>query len=107
MRLPDRDAVQAAAARISAVVLNTPILSRASFDESLGFEVLFKCENLQRTGSFKFRGASNAVACLMESLSEAGDRPPVTTHSSGNHGAALALAGKPRRALGLERGGQV
>ncbi len=90
--LPERQDVLAAAERISLSVLRTPVLSRASFNESLGFEVFCKCENLQRTGSFKFRGASNAVAKLV--ASRAGSDAPliVTTHSSGNHGAALALA---------------
>jgi len=91
--LPDRHDVLTAAERISSLVLRTPVLNRASFSESLGFEVFFKCENQQRTGSFKFRGASNAVARLAESVATVADRRPVlTTHSSGNHGAALALA---------------
>ena len=68
LRLPDRSDVLAAAARISDQVLKTPTLSRASFNESLGFEVVFKCENLQRTVSFKFRGASNAVGRLVDTL---------------------------------------
>ncbi|TNF88489.1 MAG: threonine/serine dehydratase [Gammaproteobacteria bacterium] len=92
LQLPDCSDVLAAAARISDRVLKTPTLSRASLNESLGFEVVFKCENLQRTGSFKFRGASNAVGRLVETLASADERPVVTTHSSGNHGAALALA---------------
>ena len=91
-RLPDRSDVLAAAARISDRVLKTPTFNRASLNESLGFEVVFKCENLQRTGSFKFRGASNAVGRLVEALASADEKPVVTTHSSGNHGAALALA---------------
>lgn len=89
--LPDRSDVLAAAERIAGLVSATPVLSRASFNDALGFEVFFKCEHLQRTGSFKFRGACNAVSRLAESL-PGGDRPVVTTHSSGNHGAALALA---------------
>lgn len=86
--LPGRSDVLAAAERIRGRTLKTPVLSRASLNESLGFELFLKCENQQRTGSFKFRGASNAVARLV------GGKPPaaVTTHSSGNHGAALALA---------------
>jgi threonine dehydratase len=91
LALPARENVLAAAERIAPVVLETPVVSRSSLNESLGFEVFFKCENLQRTGSFKFRGASNAVARLVSSL-DGGPRPVVTTHSSGNHGAALALA---------------
>ncbi len=90
--LPDRRDVLAAAARLKGLVLTTPVFSRASFNDSLGFEVFFKCENLQRTGSFKFRGASNAISRLVASLPPGCDRPVVTTHSSGNHGAALALA---------------
>lgn len=89
-RLPQRADVLAAAERIAGRALITPVVSRSSLNEALGFEVFFKCENQQRTGSFKFRGATNAVARLMESGSS-GTRV-VTTHSSGNHGAALALA---------------
>ena len=88
MKVPVRADVLAARERIADVVLATSVVSRASLNEALGFEVFFKCENQQRTGSFKFRGASNALARLLGE----GDRPTVTTHSSGNHGAALALA---------------
>jgi len=66
-------------------VLNDPIL-----DQEMGCKLYCKCENLQRTGAFKFRGASNAIACL----GEAGLQGDVATHSSGNHGAALALAAR-------------
>lgn len=89
-RVPDRSDVLAAAERISRLVLRTAVVSRDSFSADLGFEVFFKCENQQRTGSFKFRGACNAVARLMASAGAT--KPTVTTHSSGNHGAALALA---------------
>ena len=92
VELPGRDDVLAAAERIASLVLRTPVHSRASFNHDLGFQAFFKCENQQRTGSFKFRGASNAVCRLLDSGTNAGDAPPVTTHSSGNHGAALALA---------------
>ncbi len=92
LELPDRRDVLAASERISRLVLRTPVLSRASFSETLGFEAFFKCENQQRTGSFKFRGASNSITRLVQSLPADADRPLVTTHSSGNHGAALALA---------------
>ena len=88
--MPQRSDVLAAAERISGRALITPVVSRSSLNEELGFEVFFKCENQQRTGSFKFRGATNAVARLMESGSSG--TGVVTTHSSGNHGAALALA---------------
>jgi threonine dehydratase len=86
--LPDLEDVQRAYARISAAVRTTPVINDHFLDDALGCHLHCKCENLQRTGSFKFRGASNAVACLREQGLE-GD---VATHSSGNHGAALALA---------------
>lgn len=80
--------VEEAAARLSGRILTTGVLERDSFNRWLGCRVHFKCENQQRTGSFKFRGACNAVAQLPEEAGAAG----VATHSSGNHGAALALA---------------
>ena len=61
-------------------------------NELLGAELFFKCENLQRVGAFKFRGACNAVFALDEATAARG----VVTHSSGNHGAALALAARVR-----------
>jgi threonine dehydratase len=77
-----------AKSRINGQIRATPVLSDPQFNEKLGCEIWLKCENLQRTGAFKFRGASNALAVLAENGVE-GD---VATHSSGNHGAALALA---------------
>jgi threonine dehydratase len=85
---PDIGDILAASQRISGEIRITPVLSDPQFNTSLGCEIWLKCENLQRTGAFKFRGASNAIARLIENGS-AGD---VATHSSGNHGAALALA---------------
>ena len=82
--------VQAAAARIKGQARVTPVLNDPDLDQQLGFQAFFKCENLQRTGAFKFRGACNAVRCL----DERGVRGDVATHSSGNHGAALALAAR-------------
>ncbi|MEO8161400.1 MAG: threonine/serine dehydratase, partial [Arenimonas sp.] len=70
----------------------TPVLRSRTLDELAGASLHFKCENLQRTGAFKFRGACNAVW----SLSEAEAAHGVVTHSSGNHGAALALAARTR-----------
>ena len=64
------------------------MLTCASLDKKTGARLYLKCENFQKTGSFKFRGASNAVKCLSDSEAERG----VSTHSSGNHGAALACA---------------
>ncbi|NNL00477.1 MAG: threonine/serine dehydratase [Xanthomonadales bacterium] len=77
-----------AKSRINGQIRATPVLSDPQFNEKLGCEIWLKCENLQRTGAFKFRGASNALAVLAEN----GVDGDVATHSSGNHGAALALA---------------
>jgi threonine dehydratase len=79
-----------AAARLEGVVRRTPVMVEPALDALLGCELFFKAEHLQRTGSFKFRGASNAVARLLP------DTPGVATHSSGNHGAALAAAARAR-----------
>ena len=86
--LPGLADVQQAQDRIRALVRNTPVLNDPGLDSELGCALYCKCEHLQRAGAFKFRGASNAIARLRET-----DRPgDVATHSSGNHGAALALA---------------
>ena len=90
--LPDAAAVRAAAARIAPWIRETPVLTSASLDEAAGGRLFFKCEPFQRTGSFKFRGASNAVLSLSDEEAGRG----VVTHSSGNHGAALALAARRR-----------
>jgi len=70
----------------------TPVLTSSSINKIVGAELFFKCENFQKVGAFKFRGACNAVF----SLSEEDARKGVGTHSSGNHAAALALAAKMR-----------
>ncbi len=70
----------------------TPVLTSKSINEIVGGELHFKCENFQKVGAFKFRGACNAVF----SLSEVDAQKGVATHSSGNHAAALALAAKLR-----------
>lgn len=88
--LPDFEAVQQAAARIRNFIRQTPVLSDSALNECLGCQLFFKFENLQASGSFKLRGASNAVARLGEQRI-LGD---VATHSSGNHGAALAMAAR-------------
>lgn len=80
--------ILAAEARIKDAVRTTPVLSEPLANDILGCELWLKCENLQRAGAFKFRGASNALA----RLDETGQTGDVATHSSGNHGAALALA---------------
>ena len=84
--------VQAAAARIEPYIHHTPIMRCSAIDEILGASVHFKCENLQKVGAFKFRGACNTVLSLSEKEIENG----IATHSSGNHGAAVALAARLR-----------
>ena len=86
--IPDIENIQSAHRRISEWVRATPVFNDPQLDDRLGCQLHCKCENLQRTGSFKFRGASNAI----RSLRETGSEGAVATHSSGNHGAALALA---------------
>lgn len=88
--LPDFAAVLAAAGRIAGGVRRTAVVNCPEFDQRVGRRVWFKCENQQRAGAFKIRGALNAV--LQLSAPARGARPRVATHSSGNHGAALALA---------------
>ena len=86
------DDIERAAARIAPYAHVTPVLTAASLDALTGCSLAFKCENFQRVGAFKFRGASNAVWSLSDAVAARG----VVTHSSGNHGAALALAAKIR-----------
>ena len=80
-----------ASKRIDGVVLRTPVVNSPEIDEMAGRSVFMKCENLQLVGAFKFRGATNAVKMLGEDA-ELG----LCTHSSGNHGQAVALAAKQR-----------
>jgi threonine dehydratase len=84
--------IQRAAARIAPYARRTPVLTSERLDDLTGAALSFKCENLQRAGAFKFRGACNAVMSLPEASAAAG----VVTHSAGNHGAALALAARLR-----------
>lgn len=86
------DSVRDAAARIAPHAHVTPVMRSRSLDALVGAALLFKCENLQRGGAFKFRGACNAIQSLDAATASRG----VVTHSSGNHGAALALAAKTR-----------
>jgi len=88
--LPDFHSVRQAAKRIQPFVHITPVLQNAALNDLLGCQLFIKCENLQASGAFKLRGASNAVARLREQ-NIVGD---VATHSSGNHGAALAMAAR-------------
>ena len=92
IELPDFAAVEAAAKRIAAHVQRTPVRMSHSINAMAGAELVFKCENLQRMGAFKFRGASNAIWSLPDEVAGRG----VVTHSSGNHGAAVALAARTR-----------
>ncbi len=78
--------VEAAAARIAPYVHRTPVFTSSTLDDQLGASIFFKAENLQKIGAFKARGATNAVLQLPE------DVPGVVTHSSGNHGQAIAYA---------------
>jgi threonine dehydratase len=84
--------VLAAAARIAPHATRTPVLRSRTLDALAGAQLHFKCENFQRMGAFKFRGACNAVWSLEAVTAARG----VVTHSSGNHGAALALAARDR-----------
>jgi threonine dehydratase len=88
MRLPELADILTAHARIKPFIHNTPILTSQQLDKIFDCKLFFKCENFQKVGAFKFRGAANAVL----SLTEEEKRRGVVTHSSGNHAAALALA---------------
>jgi threonine dehydratase len=88
--IPDLADIHLAHARIRQQVRQTPVINDPGLDEILGCRLFCKCENLQRTGAFKFRGAAHAIARLRED----GQQGNVATHSSGNHGAALALAAR-------------
>lgn len=85
-----RQSITQAAGRIAGLVKRTPVFTSTSLNTDLGCEVSFKCENLQTTGSFKYRGASHALSLLPDGVD------CVATHSSGNHGAALARAAAAR-----------
>ena len=89
---PTLDDLWRAAERIAPYAARTPVLRSTSIDGETGAEIAFKCENFQRIGAFKFRGACNAVFAL----DAASARRGVATHSSGNHAAALALAARLR-----------
>lgn len=87
---PTKQDIIEAHERIRNQIHRTPILSSSLINSIAGCEIYFKCENFQKVGAFKFRGASNAVL----SLTNEGLQKGVATHSSGNHAAALALAAK-------------
>lgn len=96
MALADRptlDTIREAAGHIAPYAHRTPVMTCATFNDAAAAQVFFKCENFQKVGAFKFRGACNAVF----SLSDAEAARGVVTHSSGNHAQALALAARLRR----------
>ena len=88
----DLAAVREAAARIKGTVHRTPVMTCDTLDRLAGRRLFFKCENLQKVGAFKYRGATNAVLKLTDAEAAKG----VVTHSSGNHAQALALAARVR-----------
>jgi len=89
-KLPEFQDILSAHQRIKFQIKETPVLTSESINSILGCKVYFKCENFQKVGAFKFRGASNAVLSLSDDKAING----VATHSSGNHAQALALAGR-------------
>jgi threonine dehydratase len=88
----DFNRISAAHKRIRAYIHRTPVLTSERLDEASGASLFFKCENFQKIGAFKARGATNAVFLLDDAAAQFG----VATHSSGNHGAAVARAAKLR-----------
>lgn len=88
MYIPTLDDMIAARARIDAHIHKTPVLTSRMLNELTGAELFFKCENFQKAGAFKARGASNAVFGLSDAQAAKG----VATHSSGNHGTCLSYA---------------
>jgi threonine dehydratase len=83
-------AVLEAALRLDGIVNRTPVMTSRTLNERTGCEIFLKCENFQRVGAFKFRGAYNAISQLSKEQKEAG----VITHSSGNHAQGMALAAR-------------
>ncbi len=90
MRPPTFDDVKDAADRLAGHAHRTPVLTQTRLDDDVGAEIHLKCENFQRIGAFKFRGAWNAMCRLDDEARGRG----VVTHSSGNHGQAVALSGQ-------------
>jgi threonine dehydratase len=89
----DLATIRAAHERIRSYIKRTPVLTSSRLDEAFGAQLFFKCENFQKIGAFKARGATNAVFALDNATAKRG----VATHSSGNHGTALARAAKLRK----------
>ena len=92
MYIPVFEDIKAAHERIAPFVHLTPVLTSQSVNKIAGCKIFFKCENFQKVGAFKYRGATNATLLLTEDEAKRG----VATHSSGNHAAALALAASRR-----------
>ncbi len=90
MHLPSLTNIRSAHERIRPFIHRTPVLTSGQLNSIFGCELFFKCENFQKVGAFKYRGATNAIRCLNDFEKQRG----VVTHSSGNHAAALALAAK-------------
>src|SRR6058998_790014 len=88
----DLDSIRAAHERIQPYIHRTPVLTSERLNEANGASLFFKCENFQKIGAFKARGATNAVFALDDATARRG----VATHSSGNHGAAVARAARLR-----------
>ena len=88
----DLDSVRAAQERIRPYIHRTPVLTNSWLNDACRASLFFKCENFQKVGAFKARGATNAVFSLDDETARRG----VATHSSGNHGAAVARAAKLR-----------
>ena len=88
MYIPTYDDVTEAHERIRPYIHRTPVLTSSFFNNMTGAELFFKCENFQKAGAFKARGASNAVFGLSDDMAAKG----VATHSSGNHGLSLSYA---------------
>src|ERR1700742_4598360 len=84
------ESIKAARERIHGRIHHTPVVTSRAFNDVAGRNVYFKCENLQRAGAFKIRGATNKI----QSLSEAEKRRGVAAFSSGNHAQAVALASR-------------
>ncbi len=89
---PTIQTIKEAHSRIKSYIHKTPVLTCKTFDQLINAELFFKCENFQKVGAFKMRGAANAVFSLTEEEAQKG----VASHSSGNHAAALALAAHHR-----------
>jgi len=87
---PDYADIERASQRLQGLAHRTPILTSTYFNHRTGAELFFKCENFQKVGAFKFRGACNAIGALAPEQGRRG----IVTHSSGNHGQAVALAAR-------------